>query len=275
MTLLDGKTALVTGASAPNGIGRAIAVALAAQGARVVVTDRAGAFEIDGARRDRQGLLSGLADDIVAAGGQALALPLDVTKPEDIGRGVAEARDRFGSLDILVNNAGSLVGTGAFLESRPEDWTLSFQVNLLGVVMLCQAAIPVLRRSGGGSIVNIGSTGSLGAEPGFGAYTTMKHGLIGLTKTIAAEHGVDGIRCNAVCPGYTNTDMHMAVNRRLAAERGVALDEIASDRYQAVALRRAGQPREVADAVVYLSGPGSAYVTGAVLPVAGGVPYGI
>ena len=142
-------------------------------------------------------------------------------------------------------------------------------------MMLTQAVLPMMQAQGAGAIVNIGSTGSLGAEPGFGAYTAMKHGLIGLTKTIAAEFGVDGIRCNAVCPGYVNTDMHMAANTRLAQEAGVALQAIKARRYSSVALRRAGDPAEVADAVAYLAGPQSRYVTGVALPVSGGTPPGI
>ncbi|MEQ8896014.1 MAG: SDR family NAD(P)-dependent oxidoreductase [Roseovarius sp.] len=272
MQTLEGKTAIVTGASAPSGIGRAAALELASEGARVVVTDIAGTAE--GGTADKLELLQALAAQISGAGGQALALELDVTRREDAARCMERTAETFGGLDILVNNAASLVGTGAFIDSRPEDWTLSYEVNLLGVVLMCQAAIPLLRERGG-AIINIGSTGSLGAEPGFGAYTTMKHGLIGLTKTIAAEHGVDGIRCNAVCPGYTETDMHMAVNARLSREQGLAMDEVKAQRYAAVALRRAGTPEEVAKAITYLAGPASGYVTGIALPVSGGVPCGI
>lgn len=132
-----------------------------------------------------------------------------------------------------------------------------------------------MRKIGGGRIINIGSTGSLGAEPGFGAYTAMKHGLVGLTKTLAAEFGVDGILCNTVCPGYIATDMHTAANVRLAAESGASLDEIKTQRYANVALRDAGLPNDVANAVAYLAGPQANYVTGINLPVTGGVPVGI
>ena len=272
MQTLEGKTAIVTGASAPSGIGRATALELSREGARVVVTDIAGRAA-DGTA-EKLDLLQALAEQIRNDGGEALALEVDVTKGADVAVCMARTVEAFGGLDILVNNAASLVGTGAFIDSRPEDWTLSYEVNLLGVVLMCQAAIPLLRARGG-SIINIGSSGSLGAEPGFGAYTTMKHGLIGLTKTIASEHGVDGIRCNAVCPGYTETDMHMAVNERLSREQGLAMEEVKAQRYAAVALRRAGRPEEVAKAIAYLAGPASGYVTGVALPVSGGVPCGI
>ncbi|MEM7564643.1 MAG: SDR family oxidoreductase, partial [Pseudomonadota bacterium] len=135
--------------------------------------------------------------------------------------------------------------------------------------------IPCMQNKREGSIINIGSTGSLGAEAGFGAYTTMKHGLVGLTKTIAAEFGEDGIRCNLVCPGFIMTDMHAAANQRLAAANQISVDEMKSRRYENVALRKAGEPEDVAEAVAYLAGPNATYVTGIALPVAGGVPFGI
>ncbi len=241
----------------------------------VVVTDVAGELDLEGSRLGKLDLLAGLAAEIEGSGGKALALEVDVTKPEQIHRCIRSAKERSGRLDILVNNAGTTVGTGPFLETRPADWSLSFQVNLLGPMTFCQAAIPEFRLVGGGVIVNIGSTGSLGAEAGFGAYTAMKHGVIGLTKTIAAEFGSEGIRCNAVCPGYIMTDMHAAANARLAKAHDRSIEEVRRQRYSSVALGRAGTPEEVADAVAYLAGPAASYVTGVALPVAGGVPVGL
>ncbi|MEP4197601.1 MAG: SDR family NAD(P)-dependent oxidoreductase [Aliishimia sp.] len=267
---LTSKVALVTGASAPNGIGRAIALRLAANGASVVVSDLPNAFEGAG-----MSLLNELVDDIRAGGGQAVAQALDVTSGEQIAAAVSATIDTFGSIDILVNNAGSLTGSSAFLSTTPDQWRASFDVNIMGPMMLCHAVIPVMQAKAQGRIINIGSTGSLGAEPGFGAYTAMKHGLVGFTKTLAAEFGSDGILCNTVCPGYIATDMHMAANTRLAAEQGISIDEIMQQRYASVALRDAGLPRDVANAVAYLAGPEANYVTGINLPVTGGVPFGI
>lgn len=268
---LAGSIALVTGASAPRGIGRAIAHRLAADGAAVVLTD------IDASPGPDSPLarMSASVSEIEADDGQALALPLDVTDAQAIQAVVDEASTRLGPIDILVNNAGSLAGAGPFLATRAEEWDQSYRVNLLGPVLLSQAVLPGMQAGGGGAIINIGSTGSLGAEPGFGAYTAMKHGLIGLTKTIAAEFGPAGIRCNAVCPGFIMTDMHAAANERLAAEAGRPIADIQAERYGAVALRQAGSPQDVAEAVAYLAGPAGAYVTGVALPVAGGVPCGI
>lgn len=270
-TNLSGQTALVTGASAPRGIGRAIALRLAADGALVTVADIAGTFTVEGVQHDKFALLEGLVADIESNGGTARAVTLDVTDKQGIDQVVSD----IGRIDILVNNAGSLAGADNFLSTTPTQWQQSFRVNLLGPMMLAQAVIPLMQVAGGGRIINIGSTGSLGGEAGFGAYTTMKHGMIGLTKTIAAEFGVDGILCNTVCPGYIMTDMHAATNARLAEENGISVKNMMQQRYAAVALRRAGEPEEVAAAVAYLASPAAAYVTGISLPVSGGVPFGI
>lgn len=272
---LKGKVALITGASAPNGIGRAAARRLAAVGARVVITDQAGSLSLPEGRVERMDLLDGLAQAIHAEGGMAEVMELDVTDQEQIGEITGLIRDRFGGVDILVNNAGSTIGTGPFLQSIPAQWETSFQVNLLGPTLLCQAVIPHMQARGGGAIVNIGSIGSLGAEAGFGAYTAMKHGLVGLTKTLAAEFGPDGIRCNLVCPGYIATDMHEGANRRIARERGMSVEDVRIERYAAVAQRRAGSPEEVAEVIAFLAGPASSYINGASLPVSGGTPAGL
>lgn len=275
MKPLDGKVAIVTGACAPRGIGRAICLRLARDGAAVIVTDKPGCRVIDDTELEVSQLIDDVVEAIRANGGKAIAAGVDVTRQQDVTACVELAIKQFGRLDILVNNAGSLSGADMFLDTTPEQWTASFSVNLLGPMMLIKAAIPRMRAVGGGSIINIGSTGSLGAEAGFGAYTAMKHGLIGLTKTVAAEFGVDAIRCNAVCPGYIATDMHEAANKRIAHELGLSVSKAAQQRYAGVALRTAGDPNDVADAVAYLAGPQSAYVTGIALPVSGGVPFGI
>ncbi|MFK7938994.1 MAG: SDR family NAD(P)-dependent oxidoreductase [Roseovarius sp.] len=258
---LGGKVALVTGCAAPNGIGRACAQALAAEGAFVIVSDRPG--------DDRLNAVEALGD---AIGGVGIAL--DVTVAQDIKDAVAVARPH-GQVDILVNNAGTVQGAGPFLNGTAEDWEASFRVNLLGPMMLAQAVIPGMIAAGDGRIINVGSIGGLGGRPAFGAYSAMKHGLTGLTKTIAAEFGPQGIRCNAVCPGYIATDMHEASNIRLAEAQGVALDDMKRARYEAVALRSAGQPEDIAQAVLYLAGPQGAYVSGINLPVAGGIQLGL
>ncbi|VAV96500.1 3-oxoacyl-[acyl-carrier protein] reductase [hydrothermal vent metagenome] len=275
MSSLHGKVAFVTGASAPQGIGRAIALRLAKEGASIVVADLGDNIEIDGKKHSKPDLLKQLVSEIQALNANAIAVNLDVTSIADIKASIAQTTATFGRLDILINNAGSLAGADNFLSTTPEQWELSFHVNILGPMMLAQAAIPEMRKVGGGRIINIGSTGSLGAEAGFGAYTAMKHGLVGLTKTLAAEFGADAILCNTVCPGYIATDMHNAANVRLAQENGISTEEMKLQRYADVAVKTAGLPEDVANAVAYLAGPQANYVTGINLPVAGGVPFGI
>jgi len=264
---LAGQIALVTGASAPRGIGRAIAMRLAAEGAAVMLCDLG--------TGGQPNLLDQAVDTIAAEDGQAAWCVLDVTDPGSVQAAFETVQSQFGGLDILVNNAATLIGSDAFMATTPAQWEQSFHVNLLGPMRMIQGAIPMMQERGGGRIINIGSTGSLGAEPGFGAYTAMKHGLIGLSNTIAAEFGPEGILCNTVCPGYIATDMHEAANARLAAENGISVPEQRAQRYANVALRAAGQPEDVAEAVAYLAGPSGRYVTGIALPVSGGVPPGI
>lgn len=223
----------------------------------------------------RRDLLESIVSEISGAGGAAFSQVSDVTNAENIQTAIGRTISKYGRLDIVVNNAGSRVGADSFLSTTPDQWKSSFEVNLLGPMMVSQAVIPRMREIGGGRILNIGSTGSLGAEPGFGAYTTMKHGLVGFSKTLAAEFGPDGILCNTVCPGYIATDMHTAANIRSAAERGTSVEQMKKERYANVALGDAGLPEDVANAVAYLAGPQASYVTGMNLPVAGGVPFGI
>lgn len=275
MKLLESKVALITGAAAPQGIGRAIVLRLAQDGAAICVTDIGGSMDVDGKLVQRAEILQRTVSEIVDAGGSAVSFELDVTSAKSIEKGIGAAISEYGRLDILVNNAGSLAGSDSFLATTAEQWQRSFEVNLLGPMMLSQAVIPHMHEIGGGRIINIGSTGSLGAEPEFGAYTAMKHGLVGLSKTLAAEFGPDGVLCNTVCPGYIATDMHRAANTRLAKERGISISDIKKERYANVALRDAGLPQDVANAVAYLAGPDANYVTGINLPVTGGVPFGI
>ncbi|WP_371223696.1 SDR family NAD(P)-dependent oxidoreductase [Roseovarius sp. 2305UL8-3] len=272
--VLAGQCALITGCAAPRGIGRATAKLLADEGATVLVTDQPGLHPLEDGPRERMDLLDEVVAEITVAGGLAKALALDVTRADDIAT-VIKAAHAFGGVDILVNNAGTVTGAGPFMDSTPEQWDVSFQVNLLGPMRLSQAVIPGMQAKKAGRIINMGSIGGLGGRPAFGAYSAMKHGITGLTKTIAAEFGVDGIRCNAVCPGYIMTDMHAASNTRLAEAEGVSLDEMKQRRYEAVALRDAGTPEDIAQAVLYLAGPQGAYVSGINLPVAGGIQLGL
>lgn len=272
---LDGLVAIVTGTGSPTGIGRATALALADHGASVVVTDIQVERTTDGEPASNTETMSALAAGIEANGVESMIVEVDVTDRHQIDACVEQVIARFGRIDILVNNAGTTVGALPFLDITGDHWDLSYRINLKGTADFCQATIPSMINNGGGVIVNNVSTAGLGAEAGFGAYNATKHGLVGLTKTIAAEFGVSGIRCNAVCPGYVSTAMHLQATERLASEAEVTFEEMSEQRYRGVALRRPASPSEIASTIVFLAGPASAYITGAAIPVSGGTPVGL
>jgi 3-oxoacyl-[acyl-carrier protein] reductase len=248
MTRLDGKVALVTGAS--RGIGAAIAVRLAADGAAVVV-NYAGSRD---AARD-------VVDSIVAAGGRATAVQADVKDATACAALVSETISLYGSIDVLVNNAG-ITRDGLIVRMSDEDWDAVIATNLTGVFSMTRAAAKVMMKARSGSIVNISSVVGLAGNAGQANYAAAKAGVIGLTKSIARELASRNVRCNAVAPGFIETDMTASLD---AAQRAA----IAS----AVALGRFGTPDDVACAVAFLAGDESAYMTGQVLAVDGGMTF--
>lgn len=274
---LDGKVALITGAGRGGGMGQATARRFAEAGAHVVITDLA---------RDRPELRQdethGLGDDLAAMeefaagveadfGTRCLAMALDVTDQAQSEAVVARTFDELGALDILFNNAGATAGVGRLLDQTDQQWELSWQVNLMGTRRLSMLAIPLMANQGSGVIINNISIGGLVADPGYGAYSATKFAVAALTKTIAKEHGGDGVRCVGVCPGLIDTGMAVA-NRRLVADLEGISDEEASDLLEsAVPMGRWGQADDVAKVVTFLAGPAASYVNGVMLPVDGGV----
>ena len=212
---LAGKVALVTGCGSPSGIGAACVRVLARQGATVVLTDRNAT--------DAAMVASGIEG--------ALAQAMDVSDRAAIDAVVSEIVKDHGRLDILVNNAGTSAGAKPFLEITEEDWKTSFAVNIKGTADCCQAALPALCEFQG-VIVNMSSMVGIAAQRAFGAYTTSKHALIGMTKTIAAEFGPQGLRAVAICPGFIATEFHENVNRRLAADKDMDLEAFKTERYE-------------------------------------------
>ncbi|MBI2311311.1 MAG: SDR family oxidoreductase [Betaproteobacteria bacterium] len=265
MGLLDNKVAVVTGAAKANGIGFAACKALAMAGAAVVITD------IDAQRTN----LEQRRADIEALGGRALAATLDLGDAAQADACIALAEEAFGGVDIVFNNAGHPGGMGLFHELADEVWQTTWEVNVLGALRVVRAALPALRRRGGGSIINNASLAGLGVVAGMSAYTTSKFAVVGLTKAMAAELGKHNIRVNAICPGMVWTDMG-----RLEAEAlsmaGEAEAAAKARLAEAVPLgQRWAQPAEVGDAVLYLASAMSSYVTGIALPVAGGLAPGL
>ena len=246
---IDGKVALVTGAA--SGMGRATARLFADEGAKVAVVDL-------GADRVRA-----VADEITAAGGVAQPWVCDVSDPAQIHALVDAVAVHFGGLDILVNNAGVSMMAGASADEAvfEDAWRQTFDVNLTAQVRLIRAALPFLEASGAGRIVNIASTEGIIATAGLPAYTASKHGVIGLTKSMAVELGRTGITVNCICPGPINTGM----------TAGIPDEAKESYARRRVPLRRYGEPEEVAHMTLSLVLPASSFVNGAVIPVDGGM----
>jgi 3-oxoacyl-[acyl-carrier protein] reductase len=242
---LDGQVAIVTGAS--RGIGRAIALALHEAGAKVVVNyqhNRTGADEV-------AGLING-------RGGAAIAHGADVVVPAEVGAMVDATLDCWGRLDILVNNAG-VTRDAPFGRMRDDQWHDVIEIDLTSAFVCIQAVLPVLVERGYGRIVNVASLAGLTGNVGQVNYAAAKAGLIALTKNVAREVAGQGITCNAVAPGYIETDMLDPVSER---QLQWAL--------RAIPLRRLGSPEEVASAVRFLTLPEASYITGHTLVVDGG-----
>jgi 3-oxoacyl-[acyl-carrier protein] reductase len=244
---VKGKRVLITGCA--SGMGRATAMLFGDEGARVAVTDvrGEGAEEVVAAIR--------------AAGGDAKAWALDVAQPERIRAVVAEVAQAFGGIDILVNTAGIALPTPIEAETYLGTWDLTIRVLLEAQVHLIRAALPHLRKAEHPRIVNIASTEGLGATGGNSAYAAAKHGVIGLTRSLAIELGKDGITVNAICPGPINTGM----------TAGIGDEEKQIYARRRTALRRYGEPEEVAHMTLSLCLPAASFVTGIALPVDGGL----
>src|SRR5664279_2691425 len=251
MSDMNDKVAL--GAGASSGIGKATAEAFAAKGARVVVAAR------------RQEELASLVSGIEARGGKATAIKTDVSVAKDVERMVAYALDEFGQLDYAVNNAG-IEGTFAGIaDLAEEDWDSVMDINLKGTFLCLKYEARAMLRSGnGGAIVNVGSVNSFLGVAGAAGYVASKHGLIGLTTSVSAELASQGIRVNLVCPGIIDTPMH----HRL---RGIVGDDFYEKGVlPTVHLRRAGEPEEIAQAIVFLCSQEASYITGTTLTPDGG-----
>ena len=250
MPSLHGKVALVTGAA--TGIGRASALALAAEGAAVCVSD---VDEAGGNETVRQ---------ILDAGSEAIFAKCDVTQPSEVAAMVAAAVDAFGRLDAAVNNAGIAGNFHQRLHEADDDmFARVIDVNLRGVWHCMKAELALMLPRQSGSIVNIASVAGLIGAPKAAAYTASKHAVIGLTKSAAVDYAKSGIRINAICPAYTDTAMVQS------AIAGNPL--MASIMQRAIPMGRLGQPGEIAQAVVWLCSDASSFVTGHGLALDGGL----
>jgi 3-oxoacyl-[acyl-carrier protein] reductase/meso-butanediol dehydrogenase/(S,S)-butanediol dehydrogenase/diacetyl reductase len=272
---LDGKVALVTGAARYRGLGRAIALRLAADGADVIVTGRPAAqSSVTESERamDWRGVHS-LAAEIEALGRRALGLEFDVTDPAAVEAAVAAALAKMQHIDILVNNAGVPSGAGAapLLDMDDAMWNDTVAVNLTGVYLVTKWVGRAMRdRDQGGSIINISSTAGRRGLPDYGAYCATKFGVVGMTQQLATELARHNIRVNCVAPGSHPTDMMDGTIGRTANRVGANTDQITAAIRSAALLRRQGRPEELAASVAFLASEESAFITGQTLNVDGG-----
>lgn len=265
---LSGKTALVTGAA--RGIGRAIALGLAAAGADVAVADIARAS--DGTTPYDLSSADALAETarlIERAGRRSLAIPACVTSAADVARMVAAVQERFGGLDVLVANAG-IVAAAPVVSMDEAQWDRIFAVNVKGVFLCARAAIPLLVARGGGRIVNIASVAGKTGRAGMVAYCASKAAVISMTQGMAEELGPMNITVNAICPGFVHTAMFTEVISPLLGSLWNMPPNEAFERFiqQSTFLRRDQTPEDIAEAAVYLCRADN--VTGITLTVAGG-----
>jgi NAD(P)-dependent dehydrogenase (short-subunit alcohol dehydrogenase family) len=244
---LTGKTALVTGAS--RGIGRAIAVAFADAGADVALVARSA----DG--------LSETAESVAAAGRKAFVIPADVTSYDAVADAVAAATDQLGYLDIVVNNAGGSNFMVPFRDLRLSGWDKLIQLNLSSAVYVCHAVAGHMLDRGQGSVINVASVAGLAASPTMSPYGAAKAGLISLTKSLAVEWAQGGVRVNALCPGWTATEL----NRTLWEDPVLGPATIAT-----TPMGRWASAEEMAGPALFLASAASSYMTGQALVIDGG-----
>lgn len=244
--LLNGKVALVTGAS--RGIGRAIALTLAKEGAKVVVNY---AGNVEAANEVKK--------TIEDAGGEAVVIGADVSKSDEAEKIVNETVEKFGGIDILVNNAG-ITRDGLLARMKDEDFDAVINTNLKGVFYTTRAAAKIMMKARKGRIVNMASVVGITGNAGQANYSAAKAGVIGFTKTVAKELAGRGVTVNAIAPGFIETDMTAVVPEK-------AKDAM----LQNIPVKRAGKPEDVANAVLFLASDMASYITGQVLNVDGGM----
>ena len=253
---LEGQVAVVTGAG--RGIGRAIATAFANEGAAVALA----------ARNSAQ--LDDVAEEICAAGGNAIAQPTDVTNDDNIVALRAATTDALGPPSIVVNNAGAYAA-GRFVDLDFDTFERLMQVNYLAVVKVIKAFLPDLLRAGQGSLITVASTAGKSGTALQTPYNASKHAVVGLTRSLGIELGATGVRVNAICPGFVETELVDQAVPDIASALGIEPEQALNGLLQRVPIGRLLQPEEVAHLAVYLASPESQGMTGQSLTISGGL----
>ncbi|HEV2299614.1 MAG TPA: SDR family NAD(P)-dependent oxidoreductase [Candidatus Acidoferrales bacterium] len=258
--LLDGKVAVITGAG--RGIGRAIAHKFAAEGAAVFLASRT-AREVNA-----------VAAEIQAARQKAAAMPADVSKEADCRKIIEEAGKKFGSVDILVNNAGILGPVKPIEEIEPAEWDEVLAINLRGPFLLSRLALPEMYARGSGAILNIASVSAKIPYPWNGPYAASKAGLVGLTRTLAAEAARKGVRVNAICPGpVPETEMSQNLGKALGRRLNADPEKLFQKYLEGILQGRPQTAEEIANAALFLVSPHASAITGQTLNVDGGIAF--
>lgn len=265
---LSGKVAIVTGAA--RGQGRAMALALAGAGADVAICD-VGDPAMPSVGYVLGGALDAVAGEIAALGVRALHASCDIRRQSEIDAFTGRVQAELGRIDILVNNAGILTGNAPMHLLDDETFETTIAVNLTGSWRMSRAVVPAMIAGGtGGRIINIASVAGLIGTPGFGHYSATKHGMIGMTKSMAAELGAYGITVNAVCPGFLPTKMVEHTASEIGARAGLTQDEVYAQYLSVAHVKEPIQPEQTAAAVLYLASEAARVVTGSNLVIDAG-----
>lgn len=272
MGALDGKVAVITGVGRPMGIGEAAAIKLAREGADVVVSDICRTYEGDLSWYPLGGWehLESVVEKINKMGGRAKAFKVDITKKDEVQHMVEGTIKEFGRLDILVNNVGSAVGVGDFLDISQEAWDKTFEVNVKGTFYCMRAAIPEMLKVGGGRIINISSTEGLLGHAGYGAYTSSKFAIIGLTQTAAAEFAPKNILINAICPLFVETSLGRDEYLFISIRKNITPEEARGEVTKTIPLGRLATAEDIANVIYFLASPMGSYMVGQAIAVTGG-----
>lgn len=245
---LEGKVAVITGAS--KGIGKAIAHSMGKAGAKVVISSR------------KQAAVEEVADEFKAEGIEATGIACNVGKMDEIPAFLSKVEETYGGLDILVNNAGTSLHFGPIVSIEEWQYDKTFDVNLKGPFQLSRLAHPYMKKRGGGSVVNIASVEGQTPSHGLGVYSVTKASLIMLTKVCAQEWGIDGIRVNAICPGFIKTKLSKTMLEN---------DQIYKMIMSKQAIKYDGQPKDIAGLATLLSADEGAFITGSIFTADGGL----
>lgn len=273
---LSNKVAVVTGAGRHNGLGEAMARRLATEGVKVVITDigKAQGDHLPAAAIGSSAEMNEIVDAINSAGGEAVAFCCNVLNPDEVEAAAQFAVDTFGGLDIWVNNAGIGYLMNPILDMSVDEWDAVLGVNLRGVFCgIKYAAEHMVKQGRGGRIINIGSQASKSAFANASAYTSSKHGMVGLTRVAAMELGEHGITVNTICPNHVTTGLGAWQNGHFADVQGKDHEKYMADMRARIPLGRPGLQQDIANACAFLCSEQSAYITGESMNVSGGEEY--